>query len=45
MAEALADEPEVEITDVTLTEAENGCGNLTVSLVWRGENLKLTVEV
>lgn len=45
VAEALADEPEVEITDVTLTEAENGCGNLTVSLVWRGENLKLTVEV
>jgi len=45
VAEALADEPEVEITDVTLHETGNGYGDLTVSLVWHGETLTLTVEV
>ena len=43
--EALADEPEIELTDVMLDEKENGRGDLTVSLVWHGENLKLTMEV
>lgn len=45
VAEALADEPEVEITDVALHETGTGCGDLTVALVWHGETLTLTVEV
>ena len=45
VAEALSEEPDIEITDAVLKEKADGRGELTVLLVWRGENLKLTVEV
>lgn len=45
VAEALADESEMEVIDVTLVEGEDGNGTLTVALNWRGEELALTVEV
>ena len=45
VVEALADEKDVEVTDVTLAEGEDGDGALTVALNWQGEELALTVEV
>lgn len=45
VTEALADEADLVITDVTLAEGEDGNGTLTVTLNWQGEELALTVEV
>lgn len=45
VAEALAEEIDLEITDVTLTETTGGQAKVAVQLLWRGESLTLTVEV
>jgi len=44
VAQALADEEELEITGVTLSE-ENGQGWLSVSLLWRGEPLSVETGI
>lgn len=42
VAEALADERELEIVRVSLGEAEEGAARLRVELEWRGERLEVT---
>lgn len=43
--EALEEEPDVEIREVTLTETGDGRGLLTVWLDWRGEPLTAEMEL
>lgn len=44
VSEALADEPDLEVTGVTLTQ-EEGRLDLTVFLDWQGESLQLQTTV
>lgn len=44
VAEALADEEELEITDVILTE-EEGLGRLKVLLLWNGASFTIEITV
>lgn len=44
-AEALADEPDLTVAGVSLTEAPDGTAALTVELERRGDALQVTVEV
>lgn len=45
VAEALADEGDLEVTGVTLAEETAGRAALRVALNWKGEDLALKVEV
>lgn len=44
VAQALEEESQVQITDVTLTETASGA-EITVSLLWQGEELTVTTLV
>lgn len=43
--EALADEPELTVTDVTLTPLDNGRLRLSAQLTWQGQELTASMVV
>ena len=45
VAQALAEEKDVQVRAVTLAANENGTADLTAELEWRGEVLKVTLDV
>lgn len=44
VAQALEEETQVRVTDVKLTDTEKGA-EITVDLLWQGENLSVTTQV